>query len=310
MKTYYLFTNPKIRYSVVGFVAILMSSCGSYQNTSYNDNDGIYDNGQRRTEVARSGSDTNGYKEYFVALQEDNAEIFTDVENYSTPGDSTQTTEERGYATGYAAWGSDSNNVTVNVYDNSWGYSPWNYWYGPSYGWGWGWNTGWGWGYPGISFGWGWNNWYGPGYYGWGYPAYYGHSWYNHHHHHHYAHNSGIRGVRNEMYGNRSNVGRRYNSQGTRSTSYSTTNPRRSTITNGTRSAQYNNGTRSTQYNNSGTRSTTIRNNSGTRSNYTPSTRSTSRSSNYAPSTRSSSSGYSGGGRSYGGGGRSSGGRR
>ncbi|HEX8562933.1 MAG TPA: hypothetical protein VF676_08145 [Flavobacterium sp.] len=309
MKTYYFNSRPKFLYSVIGLLGLLVASCGSYQNTSYNDNDGIYgDNQRKNNEVAKTSNVE--YQSYFGSLQENNqVEIFTDVDAYRTDTDSTQTSESKGYESGYAAWGGDTDNVTVNVYGNNWGYTPWNYWYGPSYGWGW--NTGWGWGYsgwygPSFGIGWGWNSWYGPGY-GWGWNNYYGNGWYNHHHHH-YAYNNSIRGVRNEMYG-RSNVGRRYTTPGTRSATY--TSGRRNTISNGTRSTQYStSGTRS--YNNSGTRTPSSYNtprssSSGTRS-YTPSSSGTRSYSSPSSSGSTRSYGGGGGGGSYGGGGGRSGG--
>ena len=308
MKTYYFNSRPKFLYSVMGLLGLFLSSCGSYQNTSYNDNDGIYENGQtRRSEVAQNTS-SNGYTEYFGSLQDNNdVEIFTDVDNYRTADDSTQTTENRGYESGYSGWGSAADNVTVNVYGgNNWGYSPWNYWYGPS--WGWGWNTGWGysgWYGPGLSIGWGWNNWYGPGYgYGWGWNNYYGNNWYGHNHNH-YSYNNGIRGTRNEMYGQqRNSVGRRYSSPATRNTNFNSS--RRTSVTNGTRSTQYNT-SRGAVRNNPATRSRTYTPSTNTRSSnrsYTPSSNNSSRS--YSPS--SSGGGRSSGGGSYGGGGRSGGG--
>lgn len=307
MKTYYFNSRPQFLYSVMGLLGLLVTSCGSYNNVSY-DNDGIYDDGQpRRSQVAQNTTPSNGYREYFGSLQDDNVEIFTDVENYRTSDDSTQTAENRGYESGYSGWGSDTENVTINVYGNNWGYTPYyNFWYGPS----WGWNSGWGWNNwygPGLSVGWGWNNWYGPAYgygYGWGYNNWYGNGWYGHHNHNNYVYNNGIRGVRNEMYGGRNTVGRSANTSGTRGATYAT--PRRSTINNSTRGTQYNT-----------TRSNTVRTNTPTRSqNYTP-TRSATRNNSYTPSSSSgrsyapSSSGsrsYGGGGGSYGGGGGRSGG--
>lgn len=313
MKTYYFSARPKFLCLTAGLLGLLVASCGSYQNTSYNDNDGIYSDGQRRTSTVAQQNPSNQYQQYFGSLQKDNdVEIFTDVDNYKTADDSTAQADARGYDSGYSGWGSNADNVTVNVYGSNWGYSPWNNWYAPYYGYGYG---GWGWGYtgwygPSIAIGWGWNNWYGPGYGYYGWNNYYGNGWYNNHYHYNnYAYNhGGIRGIRNDMYGNtnRSSVGRRY-TPATRSSTFTT--PRRTTITNGTRNATYStSGTRAVR-NESGTRSQNYTPNreSGTR-NYTPASSGSSR--NYTPA--SSGSGRSYGGGSYGGGGRSgsSGGRR
>ena len=71
---------------MLDFCASCMTSCGSYQNSSYYDSDGIYGNAQRRNVDRKSQNDTNNqYKDYFSSLQNNNehAEIFTDVDNYN-----------------------------------------------------------------------------------------------------------------------------------------------------------------------------------------------------------------------------------
>jgi hypothetical protein len=131
-------------YSLSGFLAVFMASCGSYQNTSY-DNDGIYGaSGKQQQTTASSG---NGYKEYFGALQNDNQQpdqIFTDVESYnSNYVENNENNTDQNYSSGYSSWGSNPDNVTVNVYGNNWGYN--NFWYSNYWGW---------------NLGWGWNSWY------------------------------------------------------------------------------------------------------------------------------------------------------
>src|SRR6478672_2652908 len=131
MKTNYFFSKKLSIYSLFGFVMLLVS-CGSSKNTSY-DNDGIYGGTAPTKEVASSD---NKYQEYFSDLNKENQEIFTDVESYSTTND----TVKRVVVENNNGWGSNPSNVTINVYDNSWGYGGWNnYWYGNN---------------------WAWNNWY------------------------------------------------------------------------------------------------------------------------------------------------------
>jgi hypothetical protein len=307
MKTNY-FSGLKLSiYSILGFLAFTATSCGSYQGSSTYDSDGIYGSSQNernQNAPANNDSQSNGYKEYFGSLKnDDQAAIFTDVDNYNTAIDSTQNNNQtQEYSDGYSGWESSADNVTVNVYSSpNWGYGYWNdYWYGPGwnswYGpsWGFGWNS-----WYGPSFGFGWGNYYGP-YYG-GYYPYYGN---------HYAYHGGRRG---DSYTNGVRSGRSANnySNGTRSyTQYNGT--RRSSSFSGTRS---NNGTRT--YNSSGTRTytsgTRTNTNSGTRT-YSHPNNSTVRPSGSSSPTRSYTPSSNGGGRSssgnYGGGGYSSGGSR
>jgi len=226
MKTNYLSGRNLSIYTVFGLVGLLASSCGSYQNSSYYDNDGVYGSSQRpRTQTDNRYSEENleqgnKYKDYFAANKDnysDGNEVFTDIENYNSQSNDTVT---RNQQDNYAGWGDNSKNVTVNYYNNSpyygWGWNypysyygnygwGWNSYYGSSWsiGFGWGWNSpyyGWGWNSP--YYGWGWNSWYYPYYSGYYYPYnnYYGH--------HHY-----IGGTRDGYthYGNR---GRSYNTPG------------------------------------------------------------------------------------------------
>lgn len=301
MKTYYAHLKSLRAWSVFGLVAAMTASCGSYQNTSYYDKDGVYGSAGsdvRKKETASTTANNQGYKDYFDSKQE-SSEVFTDVDNYTSATDSTDTTYR--YASDNAGWGSSSENVVVNVYDNSWG---WNYWNTPAWGWygsGWNWNIGWGWN-SWYGPGWGWNSWYGPGwgyYGGWGWGGYYGH-----HHHGNYAYSLGRRG---SGYNYGVNSGRRNNSYAAVGGRSGSRNYGRSAVNNGGRRSvtsysTRNSGTRNTNYSTSNSSST--RNNS----NYTPS-RSSSSSSG---SSRSYNSGSSGGSRSSGGsyGGSSGGGGR
>ncbi|WP_291119723.1 hypothetical protein [Flavobacterium sp. UBA6135] len=175
MKSIMLHPRFLVGFSSLGILSLLLSSCGSYQNSSYYENDGIYSSSRNDNRTVNRNS-TNGsiYSDYFKSKQlQLQDEVFVDVDSYTTVGDSTVTVES--YSNN-AAWGSNPSTVTINYYDTGWG---WNSWYGP--GWGWGWNAGWG-----MGLGWGWNSWYGPGWgwnagwgwgLGWGWNSWYGPGW-------------------------------------------------------------------------------------------------------------------------------------
>ncbi|MBP4140321.1 hypothetical protein J3S90_00700 [Flavobacterium sp. P4023] len=169
--------NTSIYYFVV-FFSVLLTSCGSYQNSSYYDSDGIYGSSSNRTIETRSQNnsyDRNQYKDYFATLQKDNTsdEIFTNVDDYSSYDLNSESVQNND--TNYPGWGSNPQNISINFNDNNW-YG--NYWYGNNwYGnnWYrnyWGWNGGYGWG---LNVGLGWNNYYGNGFYG---NSYYGNGYY------------------------------------------------------------------------------------------------------------------------------------
>lgn len=284
---------PKIRQVArlaLGLLAFTAVSCGSYQNSSYYDNDGIYGTPIRPAENKPVAEESNSqglqYKQYFGSLQNDDAVTFTDPDSYTSYDSTSQA--QRTDAASYSSWGGNSETVTVNVYDN-WGWGPgwgwgWNSWYGP--GWGWGWGVGWNWG-------WGWNSWYGP-YWGWSWnhPAWYNPYWGGGYYGNHYTYyGGGRRGIpyNSNLRANatRQNTGLRSASFGNRQSSFSgsraVTPPRAQSTT--PRSNNYN-----TPRNN---------NNSGVRQSTTP-TRS------YSPSP---SYGGSRGGGNYGGS-RGGGGRR
>ena len=155
-------------FSIIGILSVLVVSCGSYQNSSYYDIDGVYGAPQRyETNNENKYSEqnleqSNKYSEQFRNMQDDYT-YFTDVEDYSSELNDSVVTVYRNSNNNqqYAGWGNNASNVTVNYYDN-WGwnnwYSPywgmgWNNWYGP----GWGWNTGWYGNNWGCNAGWGWN---------------------------------------------------------------------------------------------------------------------------------------------------------
>lgn len=189
-----IFYSPKTAlYFLSGLMSILIASCGSYQNSSYYDSDGIYGNSEPKSvEKVTQNNSSNHYKEYFNSLKNNQStEIFTNTDNYKTSNDTIQKLNQN-----YADWGSDSRNNTVTIYTNPWNFSLGFGWGFPSYYYGWGtYNYGWNypfyrWDYP--SFGWGYP--YSYGYYN--YPFYnYGCSNYRN-----YYNNSGRRGSFNSNY--------------------------------------------------------------------------------------------------------------
>ena len=184
MKTYSFFGKRLSIYLLIGFFAVITSSCGSYQNSSYYDSDGVYGDSQsnKKAVTNRDNSQSSKYQEYFSDLNKD-SEAFIDIDNYSSVSNDTINKAEN-YNPNNSSWGNNPQSVTVNVYDNNWGigywnnywygsYWGWNNWYGP--GWGWGWNSWYGPGfYLGWNVGWGWNNW---GWNNWGWNSWYGNNW-------------------------------------------------------------------------------------------------------------------------------------
>ncbi|WP_452223790.1 hypothetical protein [Lacinutrix chionoecetis] len=217
-----------LRIKLPAFAAILLSfgltSCGSYQYVGQ-DSDGVYGDDDRQVEVIQTETDDAGndnyYKNYFKekSLEMEAAdanEVFVDIDAYegSYAEDGTQQSN-----TGYGSWGENGNEVSINVYNNGFGY--YNYWNQPFYGWnrwGWnrpyaGWNIGFGYGYGYGGFGWNagfydpfWGHpFYGYGYgYGYGGYPYYG-GFYGRNHRG-LAYNSTRRG---SVYGRNSVLGRR-----------------------------------------------------------------------------------------------------
>ena len=209
--------HPKTRrIAFAGLIGLLMASCGSYQQASYYDNDGIYSSGTEYPVVARQESaprksadrgKSDFYENYFGERAQElgqvlDSEVFTDVDAY-TSTDSLGVARDSLLADpndylaydndyqGNPAWGDMGGNVTVNLYGGNYGwgwYDPWyaNRWgyYGAYRPWGWGWSIGWGWGWGYPGYGWGW---YPP----YGYYPGYGYSRYA------YGYNSGRRGYYN-----------------------------------------------------------------------------------------------------------------
>lgn len=168
-----------------------LASCSSSQ--AVYDDDGIYS--KNNTEIVpqeiTGGTTGNGvaYRNYFEqgaeALEEipEEGAIFTDIESYTSDDGSEGTIvydDGTGYETGRAAWGEETEDITVNIYPdigfyggfgfNRFGFGGFNNW-GWGGGWAGGWGGGWGGGFNNWGFG-GWNGW------GWGGPGFgFGNPW-------------------------------------------------------------------------------------------------------------------------------------
>jgi uncharacterized membrane protein YgcG len=163
MKTNVFFPRTVFFFALVGFLSVFIFSCGSFQNTSYYDRDGIYGSGNETSQQATQPTNQAAqYSNYFSSLQDpqQSAETFTDVDHYTSVSDSvapqhtTQYTSE--YTGSQGAWGSNATTTNFNFYNTNWGMN--NYWYN-SY-----WND------PFLF--WGWDYWYSPYNMGWGFQPY------------------------------------------------------------------------------------------------------------------------------------------
>ena len=196
MKTNRIFQQKTLRLMSLFVGAITVISCGSYQNSSYYDDDGVYgpDNSVKTKQVVQnettSGSYSNAYAQQFKSMKEDfgPTEVLTDVDNYKSAPDTVYVKEN---GTRYGGWGENLTNNNIVIVNDNWGWNNWgwNGWYGNNWGMnGWGWNgwygnnwgmNGWGWnGWYGTNWGmngWGWNGWYGNN---WGMNGWYGNGWY------------------------------------------------------------------------------------------------------------------------------------
>lgn len=323
MKTYYFSAKNTMLKSVVGLLGLTAVSCGSYQNTSYYDNDGIYGSKKEVTEtktkeiVVTDNSSANKYKDYFSAnankYSNEDDQIFTDVENYTSTNDTIENKSNENYS----SWGSNDRDITVNIYGSNWGY---NYWNWRNY-----------WGYSPYHFGFSyWNDWYSPY---WGYSGYYGPSWgwgwnspyyyggyygYNNWYGNHYSYADGRRGItRNYSDGynssNRVNSNKNFETGGRRNSSTISTPRNYSPKNNNASDIRGNYPRRRSSEQNSSPRTsseprTSEPRRSESRRSESPRSYDTPRPSSYDSSPRSSSGSSSGSG-SYGGGGRT-GGRR
>ena len=243
-------TNTSLFY-FVGILSIIFTSCGSYQNSSYYDSDGIYGSRSNRAVLNDSQErqyNNDKYKDYFGSLQNDNQteEIFTNVDNYNSYNVDVQ--DQRNDNAGYPGWGSNPQGISINIYDNNWGMNNWGY--NGGYGWNmnnWGYNNGFGWGMNnwGWNGGFGWNNWYGNNWgptVGFGWNSWYGNNWYgnnwgynNYRSDRSYARNEGRRGSSSftDSNGNARN-------SGTFNRAENTTISRRAVNSNSSRDANFN----------------------------------------------------------------------
>ena len=200
MKRYYKLFSVKALF--FGFSALLLlASCSSYQYAGY-DNDGIYSSDQNEAYTANEYEESYENALYYQQLFAEKADqfanvpeegaIFTDIEGYSSGSyDDDYSQEEMDYQVGQAAWGSDPDEIAINIYndpfyrpyyypyyagfyDPFWGYPYYSHRYGYPYGYYSSWS---------IGFGFGWSSWryghypyYSP-YWGGHYP-YYGNHYY------------------------------------------------------------------------------------------------------------------------------------
>ena len=135
MKTYYFITKKAFLKSIVGLLGLTAISCGSYQNKSYYDNDGIY--GGEKQKPAKENTEqspktveaNNKYKDYFGSnannYSTEQTEVLTDVENYSSDNNNQN---ENSNSESYSSWENSSDHITINVYDNYWGNNNYGYW--------------------------------------------------------------------------------------------------------------------------------------------------------------------------------------
>ena len=144
--------------AIAAIVGLMVVSCGSYQQASYYDNDGIYaDPNDRIVERAPQNSrpvtqqkEKNTYSEYFGRKADQyeeilEGEVFTDIDSYSSEVENDSIAEDQltDYYSpdndyqGYAGWGDNVTDVNINIYEspgfgfynpwfNTWGYG--NFW--------------------------------------------------------------------------------------------------------------------------------------------------------------------------------------
>ena len=202
---------------ILSFISMLFFvACGSYQNSSYYDTDGIYGSSDTKVRKQKTYDDSGiVYQSYFNSLQQEN-EVFTDIENYNSYDENSNPNT----LSGNPGWGGNSQGININYFPNNFGMNwglgwgmPFNNWgWGmPFNNWGWGmplghWNTmnfGWGFGGFGGFWGNGFNNW------GWGYPNY-GSNFVNYSNGRSYSHNESRRGSNyNNLNPSGNDIGRR-----------------------------------------------------------------------------------------------------
>ena len=68
MRLQYNFKNKISALHILGLAFLTLTSCGTYEQASYYDDDGIYGSGQERrqtTEVATTSNNNSAYQNYF-----------------------------------------------------------------------------------------------------------------------------------------------------------------------------------------------------------------------------------------------------
>lgn len=222
--------HQRIHISIpIVLLALFAVSCGSYQSASYYD-DGIYADRTERVQINERPGERqvqpkqNNYGDYFGQKADEygeilESEVFTDIDGYygNMENDSLEVNPNINYYNGnndyngYAAWGDNPTNVSINIYDYGWG--SYNYgwaspFYGGYYGGYYGYYNPWRWGYhgyygyPGYGYAYGWGSYYRPYYYSsYYYSPYYGYN--NYYGRNYYAYNAGRRGI----YGSNSQLG-------------------------------------------------------------------------------------------------------
>ena len=207
MKTVNQNLKKAAAWATYGFAAITLFACNSYKGIT-DEEDGIYGDSYMVEQNSAVDGKNNYYQQYFSTKAAQIEEIpeedlvFTDIEAYSSQesiDDEGYVVVEEDYIDDYGSWGSNTSEVTLNVYGgwnngfygNGWnagywyggwnagywgGFRPWgfNYWNNPFWGYSsyWGYNPYWGWG----------NGYYNPWFnngYGWGFGGYYNPWYYN-----------------------------------------------------------------------------------------------------------------------------------
>ncbi len=182
--------------TLIAISGILVVSCGSYQQASYYDNDGIYEDDnvrvvERAPQQVKKNKEHDQYSDYFGQKADEygeilDSEVFTDVDSYSSEseydsipqkGELTDYYNSENNYDGYGGWGDNATDVSINIYGgigygyaSPWFYNSWNYWgYGGYYN---PWYRGYGYGYHGYNpwrygygYGYGWGGYYNPWYY-------------------------------------------------------------------------------------------------------------------------------------------------
>lgn len=171
--------------AILGMAALLVSSCST--NRQVAEREVIYVQTDSNNEENVAADKNSYYKQYFKTKSQSIEElpeedvIFTDIEAYST-NESVDLTgriviEENDYSEqGYDSWGSNGQDVTVNIY-NTGGFGYYGGFYRP---WGWGIGNAWGWGGWGFGNAWGWGGFYNPWYCAPFYGGFYGRNWVGH----------------------------------------------------------------------------------------------------------------------------------